>query len=51
MEDALKFLNGIDAELLKTELIAFLQAEDMDEWAFAFVDYIEEDFSRGDCEE
>lgn len=49
MEDVLKYLSELDAEVLKEELLAFLETEDMDEWAFAFMDYVEEDLSRGDC--
>lgn len=49
MGDILKQLSELDAEVLKTELLAYLEAEDMDKWAFAFMDYIEEDLSRGDC--
>ena len=49
--DKLRYLNELDAELLKTELLAFLSNEDTEEFTDMLVDYIEEDFSRGDCEE
>ena len=49
MGDVLKYLSELDADILKEELLAYLEAEDMDEWAFAFMEYMEEDFSRGDC--
>lgn len=49
MGEVLKYLSELEPEVLKEELLAYLEAEDMDEWTFAFKDYIEEDLSRGDC--
>ena len=48
MENSLKFLQELDAEILKAELLVFLEEEDMVEFAESFVDYIEEDLSYGD---
>lgn len=49
------FLAQMDAEVLKAELLAFLECEDievdsMEDFKEQFIDYIEEDFSYGDCE-
>lgn len=49
--DKLGYLNKLNAELLKTELLAFLSNEGTEEFTDSLVAYIEEDFSRGDCEE
>lgn len=49
------FLAKLDAEVLKAELLAFLDCEDievdsMEDFKERFIDYIEEDLSYGDCD-
>ena len=51
----MEFLEKLDAETLKAELLAFLDCEDievdsMEDFKEQFIDYIKEDFSYGDCE-
>ena len=46
----MEFLINLDAELLKTELLVFLEEEGYDDFVEEFVDYVKEDLSRGDCE-
>ena len=55
MGNKMEFLAKLDAESLKAELLAFLDCEDIEidsieDFKEQFVDYIEEDFSYGDCE-
>lgn len=45
------FLKNLDAETIKAELLAFLDLEENAEIMEEFVDFIQEDFSYGDCEE
>ena len=53
-EEALEFLNKLDAEILKIELLCFLEdneeteVESKEDFVEKFVEYIEEDFSYGD---
>ena len=47
----MEFLRDLDAEILKAELLAFLEDEDdeitsLEEFEELFVDFIKEDFSR-----
>ena len=46
------FLGNLDAEILKTELLAFLEDDDeitsLEEFEELFVDFIKEDLSRAD---
>lgn len=54
MDKKIEFLKDLDGEVLKVELISFLDCDDieiesMGEFIEAFVDYIIEDFSYGDC--
>lgn len=42
------FLVNLDAELLKTELLAFLESEEYEDFVEEFIDYVKEDLSRGD---
>lgn len=49
------FLLNLDAEVLKAELLAFLECEDVkidsaEDFKEKFIDYIKEDFSYGDSE-
>ncbi|MBQ7067031.1 MAG: hypothetical protein IJN92_09465 [Lachnospiraceae bacterium] len=49
------FLAELDGGTLKAELLAFLDCEDievdsMEDFKEKFIEYIEEDFSYGDCE-
>lgn len=55
MEHKIEFLTELDAETLKEELLQFLSCEDIEvdsieDFSEQFVNYIEEDFSYGDCE-
>lgn len=55
MEKKMEFLAKLDADTLKEELLAFLNCEDIEvdsieDFSEQFVDYIEEDFSYGDCD-
>lgn len=51
-ENIMKFLGNLDAEILKAELLAFLEDEDdaeitsLGEFEELFVDFIKEDLSR-----
>ena len=45
------FLKNLDAETINAELLAFLDLEENAEIMEEFVDFIQEDFSYGDCEE
>jgi len=49
------FLEKLDADLLKTELLTFLDNDDveidsLEDFKEQFIAFIEEDFSYGDCE-
>lgn len=49
----MEFLRDLDAEILKAELLAFLEDEDdeitsLEEFEELFVDFIKEDLSRAD---
>lgn len=49
------FLEKLDADLLKTELLTFLdngdaEIESLEDFKEQFIAFIEEDFSYGDCE-
>lgn len=49
------FLAKLDAEVLKAELLAFLDCDDIEvdgieDFKEQFVDFIKVDFSYGDCE-
>ena len=51
----MNFLESLDAEILKTELLTFLDNNDADiesleDFKEQFIVFIEEDFSYGDCE-
>ena len=51
----MEILTKLDAEVIKAELLAFLDCEDIEvnsieDFKEQFVHYIEEDFSYGDCE-
>lgn len=55
MENKMEILAKLDAEVIKAELLAFLDCEDkevdsIEDFVEQFVDYIEEDFSYGDCD-
>lgn len=52
----MKFLEQLDAEILKVELLAFLNAEEIDvenieDFEEQFVDFIKTDLSYGDGQE
>lgn len=49
------FLEKLDADLLKTELLTFLdngdaEIDSLEDFKEQFIAFIEEDFSYGDCE-
>lgn len=44
----LEYLEQLDEETVKEELICFLKEEEMDEFTEEFVKFISEDLSRGD---
>jgi hypothetical protein len=51
----MNFLENLDAEILKTELLTFLDNDDasiesLEDFKEQFIAFIEEDFSYGDCE-
>lgn len=51
----MNFLENLDAEVLKTELLTFLDNNDvevdsLEDFKEQFITFIEEDFSYGDCE-
>lgn len=50
MDKIIEILNKINAEVIKTELICFIQDEGTDCTVDEFVDYMLEDLSRGDSE-
>lgn len=50
----MNFLENLDAEILKTELLTFLdndiEIDSLEDFKDKFIAFIEEDFSYGDCE-
>lgn len=55
MGNKMDFLAKLDAEVLKAELLAFLDCEDIEvdsieDFKEQLVDFIEEDLSYGDCD-
>ena len=46
----MEFLKELNAEILKNELLTFLCYEENEEFKERLIEYIEEDFSYGDCE-
>ena len=46
----MEFLKELHAEVLKAELLAFLENTENEEFKEQLIHYIEEDFSYGDCE-
>lgn len=49
MEESLMLLNEIDAEVLKEELLVFLEEEDMVEFAESFVDFLGKELGYENC--